>query len=100
MLARETWQVLAVAAGVEHIGHQQHIVESAKRDAMALKHGQIGLDVMPDLENAWVLEHGFEESERVAFFDLPRHASASGQKVARAVMAKRHIEGFAHPDSE
>jgi hypothetical protein len=32
---------------------------------MALEHGQIGLDVMPDLENAWVLEHGFQESERM-----------------------------------
>ena len=61
---------LPAAPGIEHVGHQQHVVEGGERDVVARQHQQVGLEVVPDLEHAAVLEQRLEPGERLAGGDL------------------------------
>jgi hypothetical protein len=50
----------AVAAGVEHVGDEEGVVDGRDIDAVALQHHPVGLDVVADLEDGAILEHGLE----------------------------------------
>ena len=88
------------AAGVEHVGHQQQVVEGRELDVVAGKHKDVGLHVVADLEHAGVFEQRLELRQRVAFGDLPRGAAAAGQEIVRRAMAERNIGSFVRRQRE
>ena len=89
----------AVTAGVEHVGDEEGVVDGRDIDAVALQHHPVGLDVVADLEDGAVLEHGLQPRDHVAGRELARREPAA-EKIVLAAMPERHIAGLARRERE
>ena len=89
----------AVAAGVEHVGDEEGVVDGRDVDAVALQHHPVGLDVVADLEDGAVLEHGLQPRDHLAGRELARREPAA-EKIVLAAMPERHIAGLARREGE
>ena len=89
-------------AGVEHIGHQHGVVERRDLDAVARQHLHVILQVLPDLEDALVLEQRLEDGERLRNRHLRGHDLAWKEAGAVAALAvdQRHVAGGVGADRE
>ena len=59
-LGKRIHPVLAAAA-VERIGEQHGVVEGAELDAVPAQHEAVVLEVLPDLEDRWVLQQRLQQ---------------------------------------
>ena len=72
---RERVERMAEASGVEHIGHQHGVVVRLHLDAAHREHLQFVFQVLPDLEDAAVLQQRLERRECGIFGNLVRDRS-------------------------
>src|SRR5207245_1518826 len=82
------------AAAVERIGEQHSVVEGAELDAITAQHDAIVLEVLPDLEDRWVLQERLHQLQRLPERDLLQVAVAEIEAAAGAV-PERHVAGSA-----
>ena len=89
-------------AGVEHIGHQHHVIVRGHIDAVMGQHLPGEFQVVPDLEHGRVLEQRLDGRERRSGINLVRHDFAGEQfrAVAAPAMGQRHVARFVRPDCE
>ncbi len=84
MAGRKLGQRMPAEPGIEHIGHELHIVERGKLDVVTLERVQVRFQIVADLEHACALEQRLELRERVADRDLAGHETAAGEQVVAA----------------
>ena len=96
MAQGEIVHAVAVAPGIEHVGHQHRVVIGVDVDAAPGKDQPVVFQVLADLEDGHVLEHRLHRGERVRFRNLAvaRLAGEQAAAVAALAMADRHIAGF------
>ena len=56
----EIVHAVAALAGIEHVGDQHGVVEAGDFDAALREHQPVVFQILPDLENALVLEQRLE----------------------------------------
>ena len=84
----ELVEPVAVERAVEHERHQHRAVGRRERDACAREHGHVVFDVLPDLENALVVEERLQTRQRVLARNLRRRR---GELTLGRVMAQGDI---------
>ncbi len=101
-LLRHGIHAVRPAAGIEHIGHQHGVVVRCDLDAVARQHLPVEFQVLPDLEDAAILQQRLERGERVRRRNLARHHLAGEQAGAVAALAvdQRHVAGLVGADCE
>ena len=61
-LLRQRVHPVGAAAGIEHIGHQHGVVDRRDLDAVAGQHQPVEFQVLPDLEDAAILQQRLEHA--------------------------------------
>src|SRR5947209_10544182 len=82
----ELVEAVAVAAGIEHVGHEHRVVDRRELEPAFGEHEAIDFRIVHDLEHARRFEEWCEAREYVAFAQLPRHQVAA-EEIARAFAA-------------
>ncbi len=92
----EVVHAVAAFAGVEHVGNEHGVVVALDLDAALREHQPIVFQVLPDFQDALVLEQRLENFQRVFFLDLIGCEACVEQAIAAAVLfvCKRHVKGF------
>jgi len=92
----EVVHAVAAFAGVEHVGNEHGVVVALDLDAALREHQPIVFQVLPDFQDALVLEQRLENFQRVFFLDLIGCETCVEQAIAAAVLfvCKRHIKSF------
>ncbi len=89
-------EAVAVAPGIENVGHQHRVVDGRETQPALGEHDAIDLGVVHDLQHARRREQRRQPVQHIALFQLPGNEIAA-EKIAGAfaAMRKRHIPGIA-----
>ncbi len=99
---RQRIHAVIVQAGVHRVGHQHRVVDRRHVDALTGKDLGVIFHVLPDLEDARILEHGLEHGEGGRGLHLPLGQRIGPEQVARGrrLVRQRDIAGLPGSDAE
>ena len=93
---REESDIVIRASGVEHVGLQQGVVERRDADAALREQQPDEFQIVPDLEDAGILQYGLDGLDRLNLANLFGFEAVVEQALAGAAFAvrERDVAGF------
>ena len=102
ILSAEHVHAVVGAAGVEHVGDEQRVVERRDLDAAHLEDVPVELHVVGDLEDARILEQRLQARQHRVRVELAFDLGGAAEEIALALadVQQRHVDGIARTDAE
>ena len=98
----EDIHAVVMFAGMERVGHQHGVVDRRDVDAVAGKDLGVVFHVLADLEDRGILEHRFQQVERLLQGDLAVEQAVGAEEIISLaiLVGQRDVAGMAGVDAE
>jgi hypothetical protein len=88
--------IVRMQGGIQHVGHEHGVVDRGHADAALKQHQVIALEVVADLQHAFIFEQRTQALQHFGFGELGNAAFVIRQiEAIRCAVATRHITCFA-----